>query len=178
MYKLIAAIFLILCATNGAIAVNIKHQHKPEKITFRILAVEDPIPPSSFSLNRDSLLVVLIDRQKTQRLARLAFIYMGYEYPFPVDLLDYELLHTFAAVRDRSCDETWQSFSTKAQIGSAGTLVMSNVLTYTAPDAMPDVSAEEVLPCYVVRGQGYKGSHRLALSGVEMSVATAKEPSR
>ena len=119
---------LLITTTISAGAARIEHQQAPRKITFPVLAIADRIPVSSFSLNRDSLLVVLVDQQQWSQLAKIAFSYMGYEYPFSADLLDYSWLDTFVAVRDRSCDESWYSFSTKSQKGADGSLVTSNVL--------------------------------------------------
>ena len=172
MRRLITIVFLALTLALNAEAAEIKHQHNPERITFKILAVADRIPISSFSLNRDSLLVMLTDETRPLELAKIKFTYMGYEYPFSPDLIDAELWHTFVAVRDRACDETWRSFSTKSQKGSTGVMVTSGVLTYTAGESAPDVDSGQILPCYAVRERGYKGSRRSAPKSLGMPVAT------
>jgi hypothetical protein len=172
MRRLITIVVLGLTLGLHAEAAEIKHQHNPGRITFKILAVADRIPVSSFSLNRDSLLVMLTDETRPLELAKIKFTYMGYEYPFSPDLIDAELWHTFVTVRDRTCDETWQSFSTKSQKGSTGVMVTSNVLTYIGGERVPDVEAAQLLPCYVVRERGYKGSRRSVPNSPKSSEAT------
>jgi hypothetical protein len=87
----------------------------------------------------------------------------------PASFLDYGSVHTFKAVRDESCDETWHSFSTKTQVGPHDTLVMSESVIFTSSVERPDISADTVLPCYVTQMRGYKGSRHVAMPSTEMS---------
>lgn len=67
----------------------------------------------------------MIDEANRSVSAKIVFRYMGYEDPLPTGLLDYDLVHTFKAVRDPSCDETWHTFSTKTTIGPHDTQLIS-----------------------------------------------------
>ncbi len=167
MCRSFIALLVVLIFVSHASAARIRHQPDPERITFRVLAVADQIPISSFSPNRDSLLVMLTTETQPEELAKIKFSYMGYQYPFSPDLIKSGLWHTFVAMRDRSCDEAWLSFSTKSQTGSHGSPMTTNVLTYVLAESVPDVGARQMLPCYVVREQGYKGSLRSSPNGIK-----------
>lgn len=170
----ISTTLISLLTALPALSANIKHQPKPEVIHFRIVAVAEPIAISGFSPNRNVLLVTGSERKGPSGLSKVVFGYMGYEYPIPAELIDYGLVHSFTASRDLTCDETWEPFSTKTVKDATGKFISSSVLRYTVGAPAPEVSSEQVLPCYVVRERGYKGSRRLLPSAVTVSIAEAQ----
>ncbi len=89
---------------------------------------------------------------------KIVFRYLGHEDGLSNDFADFDLIHTFKALRDRSCDESWQSFSTKFVVGKDGNLLSVIIARYVSPDAVQDIPTNQVLPCYVITPQGYKGS--------------------
>ena len=99
----------------------------------------------------------------------IVFRYMGYEDGVPEEFVDYDLVHTFKGVRDRTCDETWHSLSTKMEVMPGDKVVISDAIRYASADAMPDIPAEQLLPCYVVQAQGNRGSRRVAAERSEVS---------
>jgi hypothetical protein len=170
-----AAVLLLIAVTAlTASKAETFRSPKPRSISFRIVAIAEPVGRSSFSPNRDALLVSVIDEANRAVRAKVVFQYMGYEDPLPTGLLDYDLVHTFKAVRDPSCDETWHSFSTKTLIGPHDTLVISTSVRYTTTGAVPELSANDVLPCYVTQMRGYKGSRRVAVNQMEVSKVERK----
>ena len=89
---------------------------------------------------------------------KIVFRYLGYEDGLSSEFVDFGLVHTFKAVRDRSCDESWQAFSTKFVIGKDGNPLPVAITRYVVQEAARDVPADQVLPCYVITPQGYKSS--------------------
>lgn len=171
MKTLIAScLFLVALSSLEAVAAHhIYRSHKAETVSFRIVAIADPIPRSGFSPNRDALLVTLKKKGDQSRPAKIVFRYMDYDDPFPAELIDYSVVHTFKAVRDRSCDETLHSFSTSTTVGKDGGFVVFESVRYTGGGEVPDLSPNDLLPCYVIEAKGYKGSKRLAPQHVELS---------
>ena len=170
-----AAVLLLIAFTAlTASKAETLRNPKPRNINFRIVAIAEPVGRSSFSPNRDALLVSMIDETNRSVPAKVVFQYMGYEDPLPTGLLDYDLVHTFKAVRDPSCDETWHSFSTKTLVGPHDTLVISTSVRYTTTGTLPELSANDVLPCYVTQMRGYKGSRRVAVNQMEVSKVERK----
>jgi hypothetical protein len=143
-------------------------RHKPETISFRILAVGEPIARSSFSPSRDAMLVTLHSRETDSTAAKIVFRYMGYEDSFPEELIDYNWVHTFKALRDRSCDETWRSFSTTMKTGQHDTIVVAESVRYVATKDIAVPLSDDVLPCYVIQAAGYKGSKRISQNQIEL----------
>jgi len=176
MLSKIAAIMFAVFIMNGSFshAATDPYTHKPQIINFRIVAISQRLARSSFSPNRDALLVELIGKDGSVRSAKIVFRYMGYEYPVPESFLDYGLVHTFKVVRDESCDETWQSFSTKATAGPHGELTFTESVIYSRGADPADLSVDDILPCYVTQMRGYKRSRSVPAAHVEMSRTDAK----
>ena len=161
---------LLLACAVPALGASLNHKPRPEAVSFQVIAIADRIPVSSFSPNRDVLLVLMQHRKSLVIVpAKVVFRYMGYEYPFPADLVDYNLIHQFTAVRDPSCDETWRSMRTKVAFGTHDQATVTESVRYTTTDGDHGVSSEDVLPCYVTQGRMYKGSQYVAPGRTQIS---------
>jgi hypothetical protein len=145
-----------------ASGADMQKSHKPLVLRFRIVGISEHIPESSFSPNRDVLAVRILDAQEGSKPAKMVYRYLGYEHRWPVELLDSDLVHTFKAVRDRSCDETWHMLTTKFELTSSGKVVMSSSMTYLDSGQPPTVEPNDVLRCYVIQPRGYRGSQQEA----------------
>jgi hypothetical protein len=143
---------------------DLRQHRNYETVQVRISAVAEPIHKSSFSPNRDAFFVELIGKQGSTGPVKLLFKYLEYEDGFPEDLVDYDLVHKFKAVRDRSCDETWHSFSTKSVAGSDGRWATSDAVRFTTTHSVEDISDSHLLPCYVAEARGYRGSKRIPMT--------------
>lgn len=117
---------------------------------FRIAAVTEHVPRSNFSPNRETYLAYLTSDNKSYKTVKIRFRYLGYEDGLSDEFADFGLVDTFKAVRDRSCDESWQSFSTKFVVGKDGNPLPVVITRYVAPEAAQDIPADQVLPCYVI----------------------------
>lgn len=160
---------LIAVVSVMASGAELGHHPKSETINFRIAAIAHPVRKSSFSPNREALLVSLTDKTNSSGLAKIVFRYIGYEDGVPEEFVDYDLVHTFKGLRDRSCDETWHSFSTKMEVMPGDKVVISEAVRFASADAIQDIPAGQLLPCYVVQSGGYKGSRRVAAERSEVS---------
>ncbi len=162
MHNLAKIAAVLLASTVAALGASLNHKPRPEPVTFQVVAIADPLPVSSFSPNRDVLLVRL-QREKSSIAvpAKVVFRYLGYESRFPSDLAEYNLVHHFTVVRDPSCDEAWQSMSTKVVFGPHEQVTVTESVRYTTADGAHGVSVDTVLPCYVTKAGAYKGSQRV-----------------
>lgn len=157
-------VFFLLFAVTAGAGADLRQHRKPQKIKFRVAATADPIRTSSFSVNHEAFLVNVIGTSNSFEPTKIVFTYTGYGDPLPTELIDYDLVHTFKALRDRSCDEQWASFSMKTQPGPGGRLVFSQAIRFTPAATIAEMSPYQVLPCYVIEARGYQGSKHLPVS--------------
>ena len=150
-------ILVLTVSALSASCLEMKTHKKATRISFRIAAVTDHVPPSSFSPNRETYLAYLVLKGAPPTAVKVVFRYLNYEDGLSQDFADFGVVHTFMASRDRSCDESWQSFSTAVVMGH-GSLSASVVARFVSTAAVQDIPPEQVLPCYVIAPQGYKGS--------------------
>ena len=73
-----------------------------------------------------------------------------YQPRIPDDLVNYAMVLTFNAIRDKSCDESARLLGASADSFS---------LAY-ARDGLELESLDEMLPCYVVTGSDFQGASR------------------
>lgn len=105
---------------------------------------------SGFSPNLETYIFEADLRGYTQ-LVKLNHEFLHQEARLPGGLLDYNQVRSFAAVRDSSCDEKWQSLSTRLLFDEDGDVVgKRTALTYAEAAPSPSTAEDEVLPCYVV----------------------------
>src|ERR1035441_4651397 len=113
-------LLLLTSISASAYSLELKTHQKPQTMTFRIAAVTERIPRSSFSPNREIYLGYLVNGNKSYKSVKIVFRYLGYEGELSDEFADFDLIHTFKAIRDRSCDEPWQPFSTEFVVGKDG----------------------------------------------------------
>jgi hypothetical protein len=105
---------------------------------------------SGFSPNLETYIFEADLRGYTQ-LVKVNHEFLHQEPRLPGALLDYNQVRSFAAVRDSSCDEKWQSLSTRLVFDQSGEVVARRTaLTYADAAPSPSTTDDEVLPCYVV----------------------------
>ena len=151
-----ASLFLLAAFSSWCLEPTV-HKTKPQTMKFRIAAVTERVPRSSFSRNSENYLIYVLNKKKPPSVAKLVFHYTGIEDGLSAEFADYGLVHKFRALRDRSCDETWQSFSTKVVL--QGDIYRSVVTTkFVSAIAVQGLDGDDILPCYVVRMQDYQGS--------------------
>lgn len=165
---------LLLLLISPGLSLELKTHKKTQTITFRIAAVAERVPRSSFSPNRETYLAYLASDDESSKTAKIVFQYLGYEDGLSSDFADFGLLHTFKAARDRSCDESWQSFSTKFVRGKDGNAMPVVITRYASPDAVEDIAANQVLPCYVIAPKGYKRSKAVSVPQPNPQIAGGK----
>lgn len=105
---------------------------------------------------------------------KILFRFLGYEDGLSNEFADFDLVHIFKAIRDRPCDETWQSFSTKFVVGKDGNPLPVVITRYVSPDMAQDIPANQVLPCYVITPQGYKSSKAVSVPQTNSQIAEGK----
>ncbi len=167
MVRAISVLLLLLSVSSSAQALELQKHKKPQTMKtmkFKIAAVTEQVPRSGYSPNRQTYLAYMIGADKSNKSVKLVFRYLGYEDGLSADFADFSFVHAFKAMRDRSCDESWQSFSTKFVVGQGGKLTTLTIARFVSPDAAQDIAADRVLPCYVINAQGYKGSREEAVA--------------
>ena len=168
-------LLLLLSISTPALSLELKAQHKkPQAVKFRIAAVADRVPRSSFSPNREAYLAYMTSDNNPYKTVKILFRYLGYEDGLSNEFADFGLVHTFKAVRDRSCDESWQSFSTKFVVGKDGNLLPVGITRYAAPEAAQDIPGDQILPCYVITPQGYKSSKAVSVPQTNSQIAEGR----
>jgi hypothetical protein len=167
-------LLLLLSISASAFPLELKAHKKPQTITFRIAAVTERVPQSSFSPNRAIYLGYMTGDNKSSKTVKIVFRYLGYEDGLSSEFVDFGLVHTFKALRDRSCDESWQSFSTKVVVGKDGNPLPVAIAKYAAPEAVQDIPADQVLPCYVITPQGYKSSKAVSIPQPNSQIADGR----
>lgn len=171
-------IFVLTVSSLSAPCLEMmKAQKKPERIRFRIAAVTNHVPRSSFSPNRETYLAYLVPKAAPPTAAKIVFRYLSYEDGLSQDFADFGVVHTFKASRDRSCDESWQSFSTAVVTEHDSALSASVVARFVSTAAAQDIPPEQVLPCYVIAPQGYKGSKVVDVKPMG-AFSASKQPER
>lgn len=167
------AIFLLLIGSTWALETSLHKKNKAETLTFRIAAVAERTPHSSFAVNAERYLVYRVGGYN-QAPAKVVFRYSGFEDGLSDEFLDYGLVHSFKAVRDHSCDETWHSFNTKVVLKSAS---LQGVVAaqFVSPEAVQPIPEDQLLPCYVIRPQDYKKSERAKSSEATLSTLAGRE---
>ena len=175
MGRLCIVLLLLLSISAPAFSLELKAQHKKaQTVTFRIAAVTERVPRSSFSPNRETYLAYLTSDNKSYKVVKVVFRFLGYEDGLSSEFADFGLVHTFKAVRDRSCDESWQSFNTRFVVGKDGNPLPVAITRYAAPEAAQDIPADQVLPCYVIAPQGYKSSKAVSVPQTTPQIAEGK----
>jgi hypothetical protein len=147
---------------------------KPQTVGFRIAAVTEHVARSGFSPNRETYLAYFVSKGQPDVTAKVVFRYLGYEDGLSEGFADFGLVHTFKAVRNRFCDESWQSFSTKFVVGRDSTLSAAVITRFVSTDAVRDIPDEQVLPCYVITPQGYRGSKAVPIDHANLLVSEGK----
>lgn len=167
-------LLLLVSISASAFSLELKSHQKPQTLKFRIAAVTEHVARSSFSPNREAYLAYLTSDNKSYSTVKILFRYLGHEDGLSNDFADFGLVHTFKALRDCSCDESWQSFSTKLIVGKDGNLLPVVVTRYVSPDAMQEMQADQVLPCYVITPQGYKSSKAVKVLQTNSQITEGK----
>ncbi len=167
-------LLLLTSISASAFSLELKTHKKSQTITFRIAAATERVPRSSFSPNRATYLGYLVDGSKSYKSVKIVFRYLGYEDGLSSEFVDFDLIHTFKAMRDRSCDESWQSFSMKFAVDKDGNPLPVLITQYASPDALRDIPENQVLPCYVITPQGYKNSKAVSVAHVNAEVAEGR----
>lgn len=166
---------LLLSISTAAFSLELKTHKKLQTVNFRIAAVTERAPRSSFSPNRETYLAYMTnDNNKSYKTAKIVFKYLGYEDGLSSDFADFDLVHTFKAMRDRSCDESWQSFNTKFVVGKDGNPLPMLITRYVSPDAVQDMPSDQVLPCYVITAKGYKKSKAVSIPQTNSEIAAGR----
>jgi hypothetical protein len=120
-----------------------KTHKNAETISFRIAAVTEHIARSSFSPNRETYLVYLVNKTKPFTVAKVVFRYLEFEDGLSEEFADFRFVHRFKGKRDRSCDESWQSFSTKMVIERDGRLSPTLTARFVSADAVQEIAADQ-----------------------------------
>lgn len=167
-------LLLLTSISASAYSLELKTHKKPQTITFRIAAATERVPRSSFSPNRETYLGYLASNNKAYKSVKIVFRFLGYEDGLSSEFVDFDLIHTFKAMRDRSCDESWQSFSTKFIVEKNGNPLPVLITQYVSADALHEIPEDQVLPCYVIAPQGYKNSKLMRIPQANSETAEGK----
>lgn len=169
----LATLLLIAVSSACALETTLHKKRRPETLNFRIAAVAERTPRSSFAVNAERYLAYVVWKNGQTTAAKVVFRYSGLEEGLSDEFVDYDLVHSFKAIRDRSCDETWGSFSTK--VVPLNDHFQSLVATeFVSSEAVQTIPGDRVLPCYVIRPQDYKKSERIRGSETKLSALASK----
>lgn len=167
-------LLLLTSIFASAYSLELKTHKKPQTITFRIAAATERVARSGFSPNRETYLGYLTSNNKAYKSVKIVFRFLGYEDGLSSEFVDFDLIHTFKAMRDRSCDESWQSFRTKFVVEKNGNPLPVLITQYVSADALQQIPEDQVLPCYVIAPQGYKNSKVVRISRANPEIAEGK----
>jgi hypothetical protein len=118
---------------------------------------------STIGLNYESYVFEVSDQDKKlpSHWIKVSYRFHQRESRMPTALWDYSLLHKFRLTRDRSCDEAWQTISTRYVFDQKGTFVGTKdalVFAENAPNLNVDV--QTVLACYTVTPHDYQSTSK------------------
>src|SRR5581483_6961641 len=135
-----------------------------EVLSGRFVAQTAGARTSAFSPNLETYVFEADLRGYTQ-LVKLTHEFLHQEARLPEGLLTYNQTLSFTAVRDSSCDEQWQTLSTRREFDSEGAISgTKSDLVYAQGAPAPSTEGDEVLPCYVVGRITPKWNSRLERS--------------
>lgn len=139
---------VVLCSY---IAYGATRSAKPKtgRVAIVIIASGSKIS-STFSGNQDDYLIKVILPHRAPIFASLR-----HRYPHYRDGLDMELLNSgrpfkARAVRDRSCDLSYQDFANALQADSNGRATLLAILRPVSVEPIPQIPSDAVLPCYLL----------------------------
>lgn len=141
---------------------HMKRLPEPERevLTGRFVAQTAGTRMSAFSPNLETYVFEADLRGYTQ-LVKLTHAFLHQEARLPEGLLGYNERLSFKAVRDSTCDEKWQSLSTRLVFDREGEVAgTASDLLYAQGAPPPSTEPDEVLPCYVVGRISPKWSRR------------------
>jgi hypothetical protein len=134
----------VLLMVNPGWPKSLYVQPQYDTIRVRLVAQEQPAPVTGGARNYDFYLVELQTKDGS-RLARLSYSFLIQEPRIPQSLFDYNLALRFRARRDQTCDITLAN-------------LQKFPVDYSSHAPSLKAQPEEMLPCYVVMADDYKGS--------------------
>ena len=138
--------------------------HKTQTIQFRLIATEDAQYITTLGSSSRSYIAAIESRTGEPQLARIVYRYRIGQAVFTGKLLDYTMLHKFRAVRDESCDVSVDALSYSYRFDESNQSFLGKTLSLDYARFAPKVEAgrDEVVPCYTLTPDSYKGSRALA----------------
>jgi hypothetical protein len=159
----LSAAFLLPLGVEAKAPTLVPRQNKT-KAVFRLVAREEPLPTNTVA-NTEMFVAEMVEHQEQQansKLVRLVFRSTNLGATLYGSNFDYSLLHTFRALRDESCDQTYKAVSTKYLFLSPWQYLGSaNALEPAAGAPQISTSDDTVLPCYVITPSDYRGTKTL-----------------
>ncbi len=152
---------VLLLAGGAAQGRSLKSSVKKESVSFRLVGRAAPVPITSFGANYESY-VAALQSPKTNdvSLVKVVYRFLSYDPRLPVSFVDYDLVHTFRAVRQPDCDESASAMLYSHPLSHTGE-VQNETFTFEYAKHASDVTIAPavMLPCYVITPADYKGSN-------------------
>lgn len=160
---LLLLLLMAFLPMREASARSIAPYRKPKGIVLRsrLIARVPTLRLTSLGLNYESYIFELDveDREKEASLIKVSYRFHLGEPAIPSALMDYSLIHQFRMVRDTSCDERWDSISTRYLFDHGDNyLGERSALLYSANAPMLNPGERTVLACYVITPRDYQST--------------------
>jgi hypothetical protein len=112
-FALCAGLFVLISGTTTADG-QLHWSSKKEAIQVRLIALAVAYPRSSFFANDEVFIAEQELAKEESRFIKLVYDFLPYQSPLSSYGLDYSVVYSFHAVRDRSCDENlWEMRSNR-----------------------------------------------------------------
>jgi hypothetical protein len=154
---------VLAAAVPGRAASGIKQKAEHVVMNVRMVARVPVERLSTIGLNYESYVFEVSDQDKKlpSQWIKVSYRFHQRETRMPTALWDYSLLHKFRLTRDRSCDEAWQTISTRYVFDQKGTFVgTKGALVFAENAPNPNVDVQTVLACYTVTPHDYQSTSK------------------
>ncbi len=152
MRSILSRTFLLILFLSalGIVPSPLSAAQKPRRTSVRFLARGTAIY-SSFSGNQtEFLLAISDDDNKPLHFARLLYRHSFSHPEIPDRLVDSGQVLRLQLARSAKCDETFASLTTAWLPGPYGTLRVVDPLRYVVGASVPQISGNDIVPCYVL----------------------------
>lgn len=109
---------------------------------------------SSFSGNQDDYLVAITVGRNAPTLAKLSHRYRPYQGHISANMVESGKQAFLRARRETKCDNGKRDFANAWIADSRGYAQLRPILNPVANNGLPEMSTEELLPCYILDGSG------------------------
>ncbi len=157
------AVAVLAAALPGGATSGIKQKPEHRVMHVRVVARVPVERLSTIGLNYESYVFEVSDQDDKlpSEWIKVSYRFHQRESRMPTALWDYSLLHKFRLTRDRSCDETWQTISTRYEFDQKGNFVgTKDALVFAENAPNPNLDVKTVLACYTVTPHDYQSTSK------------------